>query len=108
MNIKNNYISQKNNKWYLKKINFFLTQKYELIFKNKDILFFNKIHISIRLIFLSDEDILLKNILLILEIITGQKAVAMGLFRYLGSTKKFFFNAKIYVRKKINSFYFIF
>jgi hypothetical protein len=90
---------KRNKKWYLKKINFFLIQKYQLLVKKKDFLFFDTININLKAILLSDEDILVKNILLFLEIITGQKALPIGIFKYIGSTKKFFFNAIISLRK---------
>jgi len=99
LTLKNNICKISNN-WYLKKINFLLIQKYELFLFKNNFLYCEEIQIGIKTIVVSDEDILLKNILLILEIITGKKAIGFGIFKYIGSTKKIFFNAQVCLRKK--------
>lgn len=91
--------------YYKNKIRFLFLQKYNLdLISKKQINLQNgltKIEIFIDCVTLSDEDIVLINSLLLLENITGQKAIGKGKYRYIGSSKKFFYTAKISIRKNI-------
>ena len=98
MNLKR--ISKKNKNYYLKKINKFLLQKYDLINNNK-VSIFELIVVDLKCRSSIDEDIIFKNNLIFLERITGQKALGFGEFKFIGSLKLFFFSGKVTLRKKI-------
>lgn len=91
--------------YYKKKIRYLFLQKYNLELNSKKEFNFEndlvKIEINIDCVTISDEDMLLINSLIILERITGQKSIGIGKYKYVGNSKKFFYKAKLFIRKNI-------
>jgi len=92
-------ISKKQQQYYFKKSNFLLIQKYGLSMKKTSITLLREIEVSCISVGLLDEDKGLKEILFFLEQITGHKASNLGVYKYIGAVKNFFFRGDVTLRK---------
>lgn len=91
--------------YFYKKINKLMIQKYDFLEKTYNETLIETTEIIFKYVVMVEEDVLIKNSLVLLEIITGQKATGSGTYKYVGANKKFFFEGKVLLRKiKLFSF----
>lgn len=84
--------------YYLKNIKYILLQKYAL--EKVQLSYIDRVTLTIKGNTLFEEDIAIKESIVLLESITGQKSSINGVYKYIGPTKKFFYTINVTIRKE--------